>query len=266
MKVIHCSEYFGGRDEPVAFQHMRVIFQREGEFYQGLSKKRYRSDADVKENDLYDTILIPTENLNPDYQSEFTESCHPEAVQLYTKRQRLSHYDPREPGRLKHQTLEEVKICEYLRKHSHRNIAVYHGCEVKDRRIIGLCFTRYSQTLMEMVNPMKYNKRKFALQIGGSLSPEMGRWLDDIKSGIRHLHSLGLIHNYINPSNIMFDGDTLVLIDFGSCRPKGGDISMVGRTYEWYDDKINVAISENDLNALEEISSWLRGNVPKFKF
>jgi hypothetical protein len=46
--------------------------------------------------------------------------------------------------------------------------------------------------------------------------------LDGILAGIHHLHSLGLVHNDITPSNIMFEGDgTPVLIDFDSCRKVG---------------------------------------------
>jgi serine/threonine protein kinase len=49
--------------------------------------------------------------------------------------------------------------------------------------------------------------------------------LAGFKSDIRQLHSLGLVRKDINPSNVMFDGDKLVIIskvDFGSCRPIDG--------------------------------------------
>jgi serine/threonine protein kinase len=36
--------------------------------------------------------------------------------------------------------------------------------------------------------------------------------LAGFKSDIRHLHSLGLVRKDINPSNVMFDGDKLVII------------------------------------------------------
>lgn len=270
LKVVYRSEYFGKGDEPVAFQYTRVLFQHEGEdeLYQGLSKKRYQIDADVEEHDFYETFLIPKENLNPDFRSGFTNASHleDEPGQWYTKRPNLSQYNPQEPDQLKNQILEEVGICEYLKKHPHPNIAVYHGCEVDDSRITGLCFTNYGQSLMERVNPMKYNKRMFSLKRGGGLSPEIRQWLHGIESGIRHLHSFGLVHNDINPANIMFDGDAPVIIDFGSCRLKGSDINMVGRTYEWYDDNVMVAMPGNDLDALEEIRLWLGGNVDNFKF
>src|SRR6266566_2121582 len=52
----------------------------------------------------------------------------------------------------------------------------------------------------------------------------------------------------VNPSNIMLYNDTAVIIDFGSCRRQGEDLEGVGRTYEWYDEAVQVAIPENDFN------------------
>ncbi|KAL5366373.1 kinase-like domain-containing protein [Aspergillus floccosus] len=266
MEVIQCSEYFGRGNEPVAFQYTRVIFQRDGRIYQGYSKSRYRSKSEVNEQDLYHIIFIPAENLHPAFQKNFTKACNcSEPVEWYVKRQCLSHYDPKNPHGLKHQTLEEVETCEYLKQSPHPHIAVYHGCEVKDGRITGLCFQKYSETLMERVNPMRYNKRLFPIKLG-AISPQIERWLDNIETGIRHLHSLGIIHNDINPSNIMFDGDTPVIIDFGSCRPIGHDLGMVGRTYEWHDGNIMEAKPSNDLDALEEMRFWLKGSVENFRF
>ncbi|KAL2783830.1 kinase-like domain-containing protein [Aspergillus keveii] len=270
MNVIQCSEYFGRGDEPVAFQYSRIIFQRDGLLYEGRSTSRYRSKTDVKEEDLYKITAIAVENLHPDYERNFTKACnYLETDEWYVKRLNLSHYDLQNPDRLKGQTIEEVKTCEYLKERPHPNIAVYHGCEVKDGKITGLCFQRYGETLMERVNPMKYNKQRFPVEVGGGISPHIEhieRWLDNIKGGILHLHSLGIIHNDINPSNIMFDGDTPVIIDFGSCRPRGHDLGMVGRTYEWHDSSIMEAKPSNDLDALEEMRHWLSGSVENFKF
>lgn len=53
-------------------------------------------------------------------------------------------------------------------------------------------------------------------------------WLDGIKQGIRHLHSLGLIHNDINPANAMRDDtQTPKLIDFDSCKLVGQSMEGV---------------------------------------
>ena len=84
--------------------------------------------------------------------------------------------------------------------------------------------------------------------------------LNGVEEGIRHLHSLRLVHNDINPANIMLaDNATPVIIDFGSCRANGQSLQGVGRTYEWYDRSVQQSIPENDWDALDEIREWLSG-------
>lgn len=95
--------------------------------------------------------------------------------------------------------------------------------------------------------------------------------LHGVEMGIRYLHSLGLIYNDINPSNIMIDEDTnkdtSIIIDFDSCRPVGESLEVVGRTFEWYDESVQLSLPSNDLNALYEIREWLSDNIIKsFKF
>lgn len=55
--------------------------------------------------------------------------------------------------------------------------------------------------------------------------------LNEVEKGIRHLHSLHLVHNNIIPANIMFDSNNAAgLIDFDSCRPVGATLGK-GETY-----------------------------------
>ena len=85
------------------------------------------------------------------------------------------------------------------------------------------------------------------------MSKDYSRILTDVESGLHPLHSLGLVHNDINPSNIMIADDRAVIIDFGSCRKIGESLEDIGRTYEWYDEKIQHSLPKNDLTAFEEI-------------
>ncbi|KAJ5092384.1 hypothetical protein NUU61_007254 [Penicillium alfredii] len=265
MEVIECLGDFGGPNDPVAFRFSRIIYRENGQAYQGLSNVHYPSKEEVKVEDLYNIALIPTENLHPNFDNSFTN------VQVisplwYIKRSRLSNYDPNNPNQFKAQVLKEAQICEQLRKAPHPNIAVYHGCEVKGGRITGLYFTKYNETLMERINPKKLNKRECASHRSGRPSTETTSWLEGIKSGLEHLHSLGIVHNDINPGNIMFDGATPVIIDFGSCSREGDDLSMIGQTFEWHDESIRQAKPQNDLNALQEVRFWLDGKVDAFQF
>jgi serine/threonine protein kinase len=88
--------------------------------------------------------------------------------------------------------------------------------------------------------------------------------LSGILAGIRRLHSLGLVHNDITPSNIMFDDDgTPVLIDFDSCRQVGELLrhTETKRTHEWHDPDVKTALEKNDLDAFAEVQTWLFGST-----
>ncbi|CAL5865819.1 uncharacterized protein PFLUO_LOCUS25 [Penicillium psychrofluorescens] len=267
MKVIQCLEDFGGPNDPVAFQCTHIFYENEGQFYRGLSKERHISKDDFVLSDFYQTDSIPTNNFYPEYHQKFTRAYGNCNGNWYLKRPQLSKYDPNYPDEIKDQVLHEVQICEFLTKHPHPNIAQYHGCDVHNGFITGIYFTKYSLTLMERVNPKKLSKLLFALdRKTGGLSIHEQLWLDQVERALRHLHSLGIAHNDINPTNIMVEGDKAVIIDFDSCRFYETDVGLVKSTYQWHDEKVTTARPLNDLDALEEIRLWLSGDVDRFKF
>ena len=91
-----------------------------------------------------------------------------------------------------------------------------------------------------------------------------GKVLQGIENGIRHLHELNLVHNDLNPSNVMLlHDDTPVIIDFDSCRQIRQSLEGVGRTYEWHDEDVRISLPSNDLDALSEIREWLSDKVTK---
>jgi serine/threonine protein kinase len=158
----------------------------------------------------------------------------------------------------------ELEVCEILKRHPHPNIATYLGCQVSDGRIIGICFSKYDSTLMQLVNPGSFMKRK-----SRSIRQNTRDYryvLGGLERAIRHLHSLGIIHNDINPSNVMLNGNVPVIIDFDSCRREGESLEGVGRTYEWYDEGVQISLPQNDLDALKEIRIWLGDDSEEFQF
>lgn len=78
----------------------------------------------------------------------------------------------------------------------------------------GLCFARYPRTLMQEVNPGGLGKRQ--LRSVRPRGKDYSGVLAGVERGIRHLHGLGWVHNDVNPSNIMVDGDEAVSV----CRVK----------------------------------------------
>ncbi|KAB8276577.1 hypothetical protein BDV30DRAFT_235647 [Aspergillus minisclerotigenes] len=143
--------------------------------------------------------------------------------------------------------LEEVQVCERLRRNPPRNIAAYHGCEVKDGSITGIYFTKYTETPMQRVNP-------------GKLALDGRCGIADSASALTWHR-----HNDINPSNIMFDGNIPVIIDFDSCGQEGHSLDTVKRKYEWYDENVKEAMPSTDIGALEEMRMWLLGDTSKLK-
>lgn len=174
------------------------------------------------------------------------------------------------PPDLEGQLRREITVCELLRKHPHPNIAAYYGCQETRGRVSGLCFKRYRTTLLEEYMPQSLNKGNFPSTRHGVVNVNRARaYLEDILKGIRHLHSLGLVHNYVNPANIMLDGDgTAVLVDLDSCRRIGESLgeTRTKRTHHWHDPGVDIALVKNDMDAWEEWKTWLTGSADDYLF
>ena len=91
--------------------------------------------------------------------------------------------------------------------------------------------------------------------------------LKGIESGIKHLHSLNIMHNDVNPTNIMFkvDDDAPVLIDFDSCGREGDKLVKAG-TMGWSDDSFDFANANNDYYGLKKIEKLCQNFQRKKSF
>lgn len=168
------------------------------------------------------------------------------------------------PNSIADGVLLEAQIYELLRLNPHSNIATYLGCRTLGDDIDGLCLEKYETTLMRAVNPRSFVKRSLSATRQGLGLDNYSHMLGGVESALKHIHSLGPVHNDVNPSNIMRDGDHLILIDFGSCRRVGGSLDDIGRTYEWYDESVKEYLFTNDLDALHEIREG--GSADAFHF
>jgi Protein kinase domain len=269
LHVLEMNEAFEEVDGRFSFSGTLIVYQANTELHHAFLEARCSSLSDVTAESLTNDIRIPVEAYNPLFPSELTRAPDPLPINSFIKKPQLISYDRiclgSQPTLIAESLLEEATVCELLIKHRHPNIAAYFGCQVSDGRIIGLCFARYQRTLMQEVNPIGLMKRESRAMRCRNTKDYSGV-LAGIESGIRHLHSLGLVHNDINPSNIMLDGDQAIIIDFGSCRPVGESLQGVGRTYEWYDEAVQKSVPENDLNALKEICTWLGDDSQQFQF
>ncbi|KAH8655655.1 kinase-like domain-containing protein [Xylariales sp. PMI_506] len=163
----------------------------------------------------------------------------------------------------------EIEICELLQKHPHRNIAAYHGCFATNGRATGLCFARYKGTLLEVVNPQGLNKHTFMSSGRPLVGDDIINGLDQILDALQYMHSLKLVHNDVNPSNILYDkSGMLALSDFDSTRHEGESLreTATKRTHEWHTVDNDVSAVENDLQAFEELKTWLLGSVDELRW
>ena len=266
--VLELNEAFEEVDGRYEFSGTLIVYQVNSELHHAISKARYSSPSQVNADHFRNDIRIPVSAYSPLFPFDFTPAPASMPNDAFIKRPRLISYDQickgPHPNFIAESVLKEAYICELLMEQRHPNIASYFGCQVSSGRVTGLCFKRYKNTLMQEVNPNNLMKR--TSRSTRQTAKDYSNLLAGIESGIRHLHSLGLVHNDINPSNIMLDGDQAVIIDFGSCRPVGESLQDVGRTYEWYDETVEQSIPENDLRALEEIRIWLGDMSREFQF
>ncbi|OTA53885.1 kinase-like protein [Hypoxylon sp. EC38] len=212
--------------------------------------------------------LIPDEEIYPLLpESEPFLSVAPENLNLapatelkgvYIKRPPIKDYDWYKeedcvfiiPATL----LEEAIALQHISQHDqHPNIVKFHGCRVRRGRITGLMLDRYESDLREF------------LKEGKTVNKE--RFLNGLDSAIRHLHSLGLAHNDINPGNIMVNeiSGEPVLVDFGSCHKIGAKLTASRGTPGWTEegDDYTTSKESHDISALDKIRLWL--DKPTFR-
>lgn len=266
LQILSTGERFTKIDGESNYYLTAVLYRLGNAFYVGSSRVRYRCKEDARFEDIFDSVLIPEAHLSRPFPEHFTRALDPPPPNSYVKTPFLLVYDRSKPTALGDLLLDEATIYEKLMHHPHPNISQYYGCQVKNNRITGLCFAKYHESLMARVNSGHHGKRWFDATERPLTDTSL--CLEGIKRGLEHLHSLGLVHNDLNPSNIMFpaeDDDTAIIVNFGSCRPIGASMRNVPRTPEWYDEKVLTSLPSNDTDALDEIAEWLR-NGKKFKF
>jgi serine/threonine protein kinase len=259
MEIVHSVECFKRVDNGrLQFNYVELILKRDSNLHIARTKDRQPSTA----SELYDVQPLSIQDRGPLMQPSWTTA---ELVDAYfVKRPKISDYkDPDLPQQIQ----REIEICEALRKTPHPNVALYLGCQTCHGRVSGICFKRYTSTLADKVNPKHLNKNKLI-----NNRPTIDRAFaktctDGIKAGIDHIHSLGLVHNDITPSNIMLDHDGKpVIVDFGSCTEIGQPLGETKRTYGWFDPAGEIAMMKNDLDAWEELKAWLCGSSTDFRF
>lgn len=170
-------------------------------------------------------------------------------------------------------TMREICVCELLKANPHRNIAEYRGvltttsithktCGVmqsfRSPVMTGIAFKRYDRTLLEVVEQSL--KRPF----------DAFKAITDIEKGVRHMHTLGLVHADLKPSNIFVDYRNqpfnpnkwvFVVGDFDSTHRIGEiydkKVGTPGWTIDFSNDFSAKAEAEHYFYSIRVIQLWL---------
>jgi hypothetical protein len=248
MEVLEQREAWLPVEDGLEFSHTTIILKNSasGALFFSCTKQRYRPNQSTDISAL-PLNPIPLGDVYPDISGfDVTKAPLPHPHGTYVKRPSLVAY-PDLAGRYRTSDmfLREAQICEILRQNPHPNVATYFGVVEENNRLTGLCFAKYDASLAQR------------LATGDITDPD--HILLGIKCGIVHLHKLGLIHNDINPQNIMMTADdNPVIIDFDSCRENGTMLGVKGGTEGWKRDVVDIAEPENDFYGLARIAEEMR--------
>jgi serine/threonine protein kinase len=245
MEVQTQSEAFEEKDGDWVSSHTKVILRKGSEFYYAVTSRRQSANFDPNQ---LECVRIPDEDIYPAATTNFLRAPDPLPSNVYIKTPSLLAYESSPtPINFAHQILQEIQMCEILRQHPHPNIAQYLGCLVTDNKITGVCFVKYNMTLAE------YLRKDYPIDVD--------HFLAGVEKAVSHLHALKLVHNDLNPSNIMLDDNNEpILIDFDSCKYEGEELGLKGGTEGWEDRTARTASFANDFYSLAKIREHLEAH------
>ena len=245
MKIVAINREYREINGEFKFFHRRLILQQSDTFFYAYTFEPRQRINDVKIHEL-DLRSILTEEIYPSFFLGITLAPDPLPNNSYIKRPGLQHYNPDAPvgRRLSDIVMDEILVCETLKQHPHINIAQYFGCTVRNDCVDGLVFTKYPITLAAR---LKDTNRPLDVEA----------CLRGIEDGLTHLHAIGLIHNDINPENIMLqEDDTPVIIDFNACQ-REGEICRSAGSGVWSPAKMDLSVRGNDYYGFSKIKEGL---------
>ncbi|KAG5996556.1 hypothetical protein E4U52_006368 [Claviceps spartinae] len=206
-------------DGEMVFIYSKMIIRGKNNQLFLATSKLRVHEASALDLEKLDKIAIHPDIFQPLYSARLLRAPTPVAQDSYIKVPNLINIE---------ENLTEPSISKL---HPHPNIVEYRGCVVTDGRVSGLFGTPFDKDI----------------------------FLDGIERGIRHLHSLDIVHNDINPSNIMLDElDRPVIIDFDGWQKNGQKLGTKKGTPGWRIEGAKYVRFENDFYGLSKIREFLR--------
>lgn len=172
-------------------------------------------------------------------------------------------------------TFQEVSRCEVIAARPHPNLARYLGVQTMDvageERVVRIAYQRYSMDLHRFVMLRRY------------LRPHhIGPIMTGLLKGMRHLHSIGLVHCDLRPMNVFVsiererdrNGDVVlkevVIGDFDASIPIGDTVSLKRASTDWWPEEAGdwgmEAEAWIDEWCLEKMWGWLKEGAGVWDF
>ncbi|KAG5967439.1 hypothetical protein E4U56_000849 [Claviceps arundinis] len=250
MEIQTAWEVYNTSGDRAVFHHTEIIIRGNDDQFFLATTELDRIAAFTIDLEKLDKFAVDNSTVWPPYSARLLRAPTPVPKDSYIKEPNLLDYD-RTPNAepLSNLVLHEIEAYELLRKHPHPNIVDYRGCVVIDGRIRGLCLAKYKMTLRERMDE--------------STDFDKDLVVDGIERGIRHLHSLGIVHNDINPRNVMFDElDRPIIIDFDSWQREGQKLGYKAGTLDWRIEGTEYARFENDFYGLSKLRELIHNPCP----
>jgi serine/threonine protein kinase len=209
--------------------------------------------------------LLNLANVHPPLLDSMTVASDLSDPQKYVKRQTcLQAFQWTTPDKLLFSTTiaritnREISTCEILKQHPHPNVGKYYGVEasevisVRDLGIVqtfphkvvtGVVFERYDCDL----DHMSRTRERI----------DVRKVVKDVKAGLEHLHSLGIVHCDVKPVNIFYKDGNYVIGDFDSAHAVKRRLGLKCGTLGWVGENWVHAEYEHDWFGLQMVEKWL---------
>lgn len=214
MEILSKNEIWREEAGHIAFDHTKILLKNGTQYFYAVDPHRYMHGSKPKLSDIskLDITPIPESNVYPNYLTDRSQAPKPLPKNTFVKGPALINFDTgnKDKYELAFMMLREATAYENLKASPHPNILPYHGCIVKDGQITGLVLENPDADLPARV--------RGHLPLNNS---DIDAIMDGITAGLKHLHSMGLIHCDINPSNIFMKGDVPLIGNFEKCRREG---------------------------------------------
>ncbi|KAF2243117.1 hypothetical protein BU26DRAFT_126681 [Trematosphaeria pertusa] len=155
------------------------------------------------------------------------------------------------PEYFKNLMVREVEVCELLAKNPHPNVCKYLGVVLDTADLItGIAYKRYDSDLFTAVEEKAFDYARIPHVVAA------------VDAGMKHLHSLALVHGDLRPENIFLRGeDEVVVGDFDACYCVGEPLEHKIGARDWWPAKYGrerYAEVEIDYLTVAKLPSWFK--------